>query len=351
LLKIIDQVCCLISGVYVNQALTLLSLLHVSLTIIEDDKTLALSAIYASTNYRTRRHLWNSLNLLQSQYTLPWCFIGDYNSIIGAHKHKGFFNPARLPIEDFKNWTDNNNLIHLPTSGAEFTWANGRRNNRYTERRLDRAIINQLWLDTCQSISVTTLTKHKSDHYPLLLVSQVNNISFASQFKFLRMWTTHPDCLTIVRDCWNSTVIGCPMFVLSRKLKMLKTKLKSWNKECFGNVHDVINTAEQNLQLIQDQIHHIGHTDTLAEQEKEAHQVLELALNRQETFWKEKANLNWHLYGDRNTKYFHRVAKIKSAIKTVTNLQDGDQMLTDQSHITNHIINYYKNMFSSNSFL
>jgi len=312
---------------------------HVSFTIIDD------------TNYRTRRLLWNSLTLLQSQYTLPWCFIGDYNSIIGAHEHKGRISPARLPMEEFKNWTDTNNLIHLPTTGAEYTWANGRGNNRYTERRLDRAITNQLWIDTCNSISVTTLTKHKSDHYPLLLVSQVNNIPFASQFKFLRMWTFHPNCLHIVRDCWNSNVIGCPMFILTKKLKILKERLKSWNKECFGNVHDFVNTAEQNLQHIQDQIHHNGHTDILAEEEKEAHKVLEQALNRQETFWKEKANLNWHLLRDRNTKYFHRIAKIKTATKIISTLQYGDQTLTDQSQITNHIINYYKNIFCSNSFL
>jgi hypothetical protein len=37
---------------------------HVSFTISEQDKTFAFSAIYASTNYITRRKLWCDLNLL-----------------------------------------------------------------------------------------------------------------------------------------------------------------------------------------------------------------------------------------------------------------------------------------------
>jgi hypothetical protein len=44
---------------------------HVSFSLIEDNKTLAFSAIYASVNYITRRNLWQSLTSLQSQYPLP----------------------------------------------------------------------------------------------------------------------------------------------------------------------------------------------------------------------------------------------------------------------------------------
>jgi hypothetical protein len=35
--------------------------------------------VYASTNYQTRRQLWTTLNTLQTQHTLPWCFLGDFN--------------------------------------------------------------------------------------------------------------------------------------------------------------------------------------------------------------------------------------------------------------------------------
>ncbi|GAU41845.1 hypothetical protein TSUD_177560 [Trifolium subterraneum] len=298
---------------------------HVTFIVIDNDKTLAISAIYASTNYLTRRKLWENLNILQSQHVLPWCFIGDFNVILGAHEHRGRFPPARLPMDDFQSWTDAFQLFHLPTRGAVFTWNNGRGGSRHTEKRLDRAVCNQLWLDTCCVSSVSTLTNHKSDHFPLFLDFQLSNTTFASHFKFMRMWSLHPDCRNIILACWNNVIVGCPMYILSQKLKTLKEKLNAWNKENFGNVHDYVFNAKQNLHQIQDKIQLHGHTDDLLSEEKIASLIYEEALNREEVFWQEKAKLNWHLEGDRNTKFFHRLAKIKTSTKVITSLQHGDQ--------------------------
>jgi hypothetical protein len=321
---------------------------HVSFTFTQNNITFALSAIYASTTYLKRRKLWNSLSTLQSQYNLPWCFIGDFNVIIGAHEHRGRISPARLPMQEFQNWSESFNLIHFPTRGADFTWNNGRGGARHTEKRLDRAICNQSWIDVCNVSSVTALVKHKSDHFPLLLDFQFTSTSFVSNFKFMRMWSLHPDCANVIAACWNTNIAGCPMFILSKKLKLLKDKLKVWNKECFGNIHESVAEAEQKLHDIQNQIQISGSSEALLSQEKLASATLEDALSRQEVFWQEKARLNWHIEGDRNTKYFHKLTKIKTSTKTITSLQDGEHVITEQPRIAEHIVSYYKNLFSSN---
>ena len=321
---------------------------QVSFTVLEENKLFACSAIYASTNYITRRLLWNTLSCLHSQHALPWCFIGDFNSILGAHEHRGRCSPARLPIEEFQFWSDSNNFIHLPTRGVDFTWTNGRGGQRHTERRLDRVICNQSLVDLCSSISVSALNKIHSDHFPMLLDIQMSCVSFASNFKFLRMWTLHPDCKEIVKEAWSTNVIGCPMFVLNKKLKILKHKLKLWNKEVFGNVHDHVKVAEQKLHEIQEQIQVNGHSEVFLEAEKNAQKILEDALNRQELFWQEKARINWHLQGDRNTKKIHRMAKIKSSNNKTTSLQDGEHVLTEPTQIADHVVSYYKNLFCTN---
>jgi hypothetical protein len=51
---------------------------HVTFTICENNIVLAFSAVYASTNYQTIRKLWSTLNTLQTQHALPWCFLGDF---------------------------------------------------------------------------------------------------------------------------------------------------------------------------------------------------------------------------------------------------------------------------------
>ncbi|MCH80720.1 DUF4283 domain protein, partial [Trifolium medium] len=218
-----------------------------------------------------------------------------FNTIIGVHEYRGSFSPARIPIEDFQVWTDTNNLVHLPTKGAFFTWANGRNGSAYTQKRLDRAIVNQL--------------------------------------------------------CWNTLVVGCPMFILSQKLKMLKDKLRIWNKDSFGNVQNMVRQAEIKLQVIQDRIDGSGHSELLMKMEKNAQMDLNNALNIEEMFWLEKSRVKWHLDGDRNTAYFHRMAKIKSTTKTINAIRDGDIVLTEPTEIANHIVNYYQNLFSSNNVL
>lgn len=40
------------------------------------------------------------------------------------------------------------------------------------------------------------------------------------------------------------------MFILNQKLKLLKNKLKVWNKNTFGNVHDKVKNSMANLEAL-----------------------------------------------------------------------------------------------------
>lgn len=183
------------------------------------------------------------------------------NSNIGSHEqHNGSFSPARPPMMDFQNWTNQNELIHLPTRGASFTWDNGRMGRRHTNRRLDRSVCNQKWLDFCSSISCSTLTKTGSDHYPLLQEFKADNNQFSSSFKFLKMWSLHDGCKDLILNSWNETHLGCPMFILSSKLRNLKNKLKICDREVFGNVHQSVENADKSLSDLQHQIQLNGHS-------------------------------------------------------------------------------------------
>lgn len=142
------------------------------------------------------------------------------------------------------------------------------------------------------------------------------------------------------------------MYVLTSKLKNLKVRLKRWNKNVFGNVNSSVTEAEQTLQIIQSQIHTHGHTDELMADEKKAQTTLIEALHRQEVFWQEKARVSWYLNGDRNTKYFHRVTKIKNKTKVIANIRHNDEIISDPQRISQHVVSYYNNLFFSlNTFL
>jgi len=98
----------------------------VAFNVIEHDKSFGIVAVYASTSYIKRRQLWNDLTNLQNSFNLPWCYFGDFNTILEASEHRGRVAPARLSMSDFQPWTSINDLLHLPTRGVLYTWHNGR---------------------------------------------------------------------------------------------------------------------------------------------------------------------------------------------------------------------------------
>jgi len=112
-----------------------------------------------------------------------------------------------------------------------------------------------------------------------------------------------------------------------------------------------VDEAEAKLAEIQNQINIHGHSDNLLTEERIAQADLDQALNKQDLFWKEKSRVNWHLNGDRNTKFFHQVTKIKNKTKVISSLRNDEEIITDPNVISNHIVNYYSNLFSTNPFL
>lgn len=98
----------------------------------------------------------------------------------------------------------------------------------------------------------------------------INEVPHRAKFKFLKMWSLHSSCKEVVDNSWKEEVIGCPMYILSTKLKRLKEKLKDWNKEIFGNIHQQVVAAVKRLHDIQEEIHESGFKDQLSNLEKNA---------------------------------------------------------------------------------
>ncbi|XP_058782945.1 uncharacterized protein LOC131657578 [Vicia villosa] len=317
----------------------------VAFSLVIDNSCVFIASVYASTNAINRKLLWADLSSLLVNHPAPWCFLGDFNAILGAHEHRGRISPSRSSISDFRDWFNLHCLSDLPTKGPFFTWLNGRNGIHLVERRLDRVLCNQAWITRCFSSHAFTLPKIRSDHFPICLEASFSHICFKSNFRFLNMWTSHDTCKALVADCWSQPVFGCPMFILSHKLKLLKGKLKIWNKEVFGDIHKLVQTSTTLLNHIQEQIHLIGMTDSLKAQEVKAQIDLEDALVKEELYWMEKARVRWHKQGDRNTAYFHRISKIKRSKNTISSLRNGDLLILDPEDMAAHAVSYFTNIF------
>lgn len=72
-----------------------------------------------------------------------------------------------------------------------------------------------------------------------------------TQFKFLETWSIHSDCRRHVKSIWTKEVVGCRMFILTKRLQMLKQALRELNRNTFGNVSNNVRCAEEALGKIQ----------------------------------------------------------------------------------------------------
>ncbi|XP_019433071.1 PREDICTED: uncharacterized protein LOC109339967 [Lupinus angustifolius] len=241
-----------------------------SLSILWNNKTFFTSTIYAHTHYLQRRFLWVEIQSLLLAHPGPWCCIGDFNAILGSNECRSARLPNKVSCEDFQKFPDTSRVIHLSTRGVAFTWTNKRRGEVLTEKRLDKCLCNDTWISSWQNVACCTLPRVASDHHDILFCFEVSDSLRSSQFGFHKMWLRHSDCKRLVEESWSVPVLGCPMFILSQKLKNLKIKLKDWNANIFGNVHLRVKNALANVEIIQIYINASGPDPHLLDQDMHA---------------------------------------------------------------------------------
>lgn len=136
------------------------------------------------------------------------------------------------------------------------------------------------------------------------------------------------------------------MFMLTNKLQILKSNLKVWNHNSFGNMQDNVKLVASKLDSIQDKIVIEGHIYVLATQDKEAQTSLDDTAKTEELFWNEKACVQWFAEGDRNTKFFQRMTNIHNSSKSMHSLKFGSNVITNNKQISKHMVRHFKDLFN-----
>ncbi|KAM5549757.1 hypothetical protein ABKV19_000925 [Rosa sericea] len=303
--------------------------------------------VYAATTSVARRPLWSTIEQINTSFSGSLLLVGDFNAILGAHEKTGGRLPTRVSCDDFQTMVDVCHLTQIDLKGSPFTWTNGRGVGSHIEMLLDMCFCSIPWLNSWPMTSCSTLVRHSSDHNPLL-ISFINYIAQGPiPFRFQKIWLGHSDFLKIIHAAWQSfEVCGCPMFILQRKLKLLKPILKEWNVNVFGNVHTTVDSARTALEKIQLAISLDGFTEARHVAELLAQDALSNALLVQEKFWAEKARVRWVREGDRNSCYFHTLAKIRRARSSITSLRIGNDLVDDVNILRDHVVQHFTSAFS-----
>ena len=128
-------------------------------------------------------------------------------------------------------------LKDLSLRGGTFTWRGSQGNQRMA--RLDRFLVSEDWDMYFGGVNQSVLPKLTSDHFPIQLFGGDRPSRGPMLFRFENMWLKEEGFHNLIADWWTSFVYqGSRSYVVMEKLKALKAKLKTWNKEIFGNVEE-----------------------------------------------------------------------------------------------------------------
>jgi len=123
----------------------------------------------------------------------------------------------------------------------------------------------------------------------------------------------------VVTQAWNMAPTGYPLFRIICKLKAVKSALKAWSKQGL-----LTNLAQ--------------HIDSIKKKLTEVHKNLEVAQIKQLEHWlaleesqlKQKSREDWSLLGDKNSKFFPAMVKVRTSRNQNTQLIN-----VDGSYLTN----------------
>ena len=228
----------------------------------------------------------------------------------------------------------------MPLQGGSFTWSSSR--EVASKARLDRFLFSVGWEDRFPTVSQRRMSRLCSDHFPIVL--EGGSFQRGSMpFRFENIWIKNEGFVDRVQSWWDSyQVHGAPSFILANKLKLLKNYLKKWNVEVFGHVEARIKKFWKDLSALEN----MGESRGLSTEERvemgRIRDELEQATLLEEISWRQKSRVLYVKEGDRNTKFFHRIANSHRRVNSIDRIMVNGVLSSDPTAIADYISQFYK---------
>ena len=298
--------------------------------------------VYAFNSIVQRRSLWE--NLRQWNSDNPWLVVGDFNAVMSQGDRHGSAPVNSYEVSDFYSCCMDLGLSDLMYSGCHFTWNKGT-----SWSKIDRVMANPLWSMSSLPVSVHFSPPGGfSDHSQMWIELLGAQSSGKKCFKFFNMWTRHEDFMRIVAAQWLVKVPGCPMFVLCRKLKLLKRPLKALNQLHFGHISERVAGIEQELSIIQHQRQANLECDNLLDQENQLRRKLVNLKLSEKMFFSQKLKYQFLAASDKGSKFFHCLMNQNNRRNFIAAIKkENDQLSTSQEEVGGVFVNYFRNLLGT----
>ncbi|KAL6180716.1 hypothetical protein ACLB2K_047376 [Fragaria x ananassa] len=250
------------------------------------------------------------LQRLAEVSSLPWIVVGDFNEIVSNTEKEGGGGGVRCC--------------------------------------LDRVVANPSWFDTFPVARVLHIPVGVFvDDQPRRLITSLSLTEDRCQnnrFRFESSWTNLEACKAVIEEEWASAQSGVPMHQMVQKITKTQMTLNVWQRSTFRNRKREIELIRYRLR----ELFHLPLSDVHQSEYAELSGKLEVLLEEEHAYWKQRAKVQWLSDGDKNTKFFHRKASNRRAKNRLQGLFDngGVWRLTTEGMET-VIVDYFQSMYAS----
>ncbi|XP_059070808.1 uncharacterized protein LOC131860412 [Cryptomeria japonica] len=251
---------------------------------------------------------------------------GDFNATLSSSKKCGGVRRLSRSQLDFQSFVNENALLEVVAKGGDFTWTNRRRGFSNIAEKLDRFFLAGDWSVAPIVFEAEVLAISGLDHFPVSLVVQNDAVPIRCPFKLEKMWLRELSFKELVVGWWKEALVveGFLAYHFFKKLSYVKQKLKSWNREVFGNIFYEKRRLEGDLGALNAKVMAEGMDEVDFLTEKDLLSRYGEVLQREEIYWKQKSRVNWLKAGDRNTKFFHSSVKARRSLNIILSLRLAD---------------------------
>lgn len=270
-----------------------------------------------------------------------WCLVGDFNVCLNPQESSRGLHWTSGMIE-FKDFVAQVGVTELHCVGPLHTWWDCNIHSP-TQKRLDRCMVNGVWLSRFADSQASVLPRGISDHCPVAISMGWTRTRIKKPFAFYNHLIQFPEFLPAVREAWNSEIMGDPWFVLIAKLKKVKEAMRYLNSEK-GNLHTAVVNARDSLFAFQASMP-THPTTAQYNEEKDLINKFQHALRLEEIMLKQKSRVHWLKTGDSNNRFFFNSCRGRWNCNKITTIEDGSgTVVTTHKEIAKVAIDYYSSM-------
>ncbi|XP_074277933.1 uncharacterized protein LOC141601538 [Silene latifolia] len=280
-----------------------------------------MTIIYAFNGVGDRESLWLNLRNIAKQVNAPWAIWGDFNCVLQDNERLGG-RVTEAETDPFHDCIQECGVMDIVATGAFCTWNNKQPPETRVYSRLNRWLVNQVWMDKFSDYIANFLPEGQFDHNPCLVSKSPLGGNQHRPFKYFNMWSVADGFQDCVSQVWQNEFSGTKMYKVVKKLKLLKPDLKKLNKAHFSDIENKADIAQLRLKKLQEQIMANPGDKDLIQQESEANQTFNVLYSAKMDYLKQKAKAHWLKDGDSNSAYFHGVLRARRNKNFICQIND-----------------------------